>query len=369
MADARPVIYIVDASVAVTGAFVAARNLAKCLREDVQVVLVLPCESQIAASQLTDFARVMYLPLARPSRRLSALLMYLPSLVYGSVRLRLAMRGYGATCLILNDFYLLHGAVLRLLAFRGVILSYLRGDPARFAGALAKPILQLVAMTSNHILAVSRYVQGLAGTQTELVYDYTTQRPRAPKHFAASDFKPLLYIGNYILGKGQDVALAAFARAARHDATLQLVFCGGDMGLPRNQAFRGALEAQARALGLADRITFHGAREDVSALLEDAFAAVNFSDSESFSMTVLEASAAGVPVIATRSGGPAEIILDGQTGILIPLRDVAAAEAAMLQLAADPTRAAAMGEAGAAHVAATFSPDTLRNAMRNYLRL
>ena len=63
-------------------------------------------------------------------------------------------------------------------------------------------------------------------------------------------------------------------------------------------------------------------------------------------MSLLEAMALGRPVVATDVGGTAEIVRDGETGFLVPPGDRAALTRALLELAADPGRAAAMGEAG-----------------------
>ena len=86
-----------------------------------------------------------------------------------------------------------------------------------------------------------------------------------------------------------------------------------------------------------------------------AYAALNFSNSESFSLTCLEASAHGLAVIATRCGGPEEIIEDGVTGFLVPVGDIEAMAARMADVLCNPEMAAAMGEAGRQMVGQRFS--------------
>lgn len=137
------------------------------------------------------------------------------------------------------------------------------------------------------------------------------------------------------------------------------------MGLDRNRAYRPALEARAAALGIADAVTFGEFAAEPRVVLEGAFAALNLSRSESFSRTVLEASACGLPVIATRSGGPAEIVVDGETGFLIPVNDVEACAAAMRVLCNDPARAARMGAAGRIRVVESFSPQVFAHQLRS----
>jgi glycosyltransferase involved in cell wall biosynthesis len=369
MRNELPIVYIVDAAVAVTGALIAARHIARLLQGSAQVVLVLPHGHRIAAEDLGDFWRVDTLPIVSISKNLSAMLRYVPALLVSAWMLKQRMHKDGATRLQLNDFFLLHGAVLRLLGFSGHIVSWVRCDPLRFAGPLARPILALAGWSANRRVAVSRFIQSRlpANYSTDIMYDCSmgTALPRA----AASPEKNLVYIGNYIRGKGQDMALAAFAIAAAQDTTLRLHFYGGDMGLAKNRAYREELATTAKRSACADRIAFHDFVSNTAPILQTAYASLNFSICESFSMTVLEASGAGVPVIATACGGPEEIIVDGVTGYLVPVGDAETAAARIITLAQNPETAAAMGKAGAAHIAAHFSAATFTEKLRDVLSL
>lgn len=357
MPEPLPRIYILDASVAITGAFVAARNTARALKGLASVVLVLPTNHAIAAEELTDFYSVETISVPALSKNIPALLRYVPQACLGAWRLRRLMARDGASRLMVNDFYLMHSVLLRMLGFRGTIVTWVRCEPSRFAGPLASPMLWLMARASNHVVAVSNHIQRLLAPaiRSETLYDYYAGAARAPKQWSAADEKIIVMVGNYIRGKGQDAALSAFMEAAEKDDTLRLHFYGGDMGLQKNRDYRAELEVMAKQSAHANRIVFHDMTRDSAAVLANAYAALNFSQSESFSMTVLEASGAGVPVIATRSGGPQEIIVDGETGILIPVGDVKAASAAILRLAANPAEAVRMGQAGATYVRQHFS--------------
>ena len=155
-----------------------------------------------------------------------------------------------------------------------------------------------------------------------------------------------VFLGNYIEGKGQSEALAAFSRVAKRHPRLQLHFHGSDMGLQKNTAYRRRLEELAISLCLSERVKFYDFASNPSRVFQEALAALNFSVSETFSMTCLEASASGVAVIATRSGGPQEIVVDGVTGFLVPVGDIDAMAVAMDRLAADPQLSRTMGENG-----------------------
>ena len=362
MSDELPILYLIDPSVAVTGAFVAARNTARLLKDCVRIVLVLPKNSSIAASELNDFWRIDQVPMESLSKNLHSMLHYVPSLIAGAWIVRRNMRRDGAERVQLNDFYLMHGVLLRLMGFRGQIVSWVRCHPARFAGPLAGPMLWLIARSADRRIAVSNVIRDLlpGSAFVDVVYDGYAGRARAPRSWRAPDKKRFIYVGNYIEGKGQDMALRAFVRIMDKDATMRLSFYGGDMGLQKNQAYRARLQAFVAQHQLEERVSLHSFTTQTFELLEPAYAALNFSQSEALSMTVLEASGAGVAVIATRSGGPQEIVKEGVTGYLIPVGDDEAAAERMLELAQDPERAVAMGEAGAAHVATTFSMQRLR---------
>ncbi len=114
---------------------------------------------------------------------------------------------------------------------------------------------------------------------------------------------------------------------------------------------RHALEAQVAAAGLAGRIVFEGSVQNGAARFGDAQLAVLPSHSEGTPNAVLEAMAAGLPTVATAVGGVPELIVDGETGILVPPRDPEALAAAIERLAADPSLRTRMGVAArtAAH--------------------
>ncbi len=121
----------------------------------------------------------------------------------------------------------------------------------------------------------------------------------------------------------------------------------------------GALRARCQALleqaGMADRAWLPGERSDVPALMRGLHLYVLPSRAEGISNTILEAMASGLPVLATRVGGNAELVLEGETGWLVPAADPAALAQALLAAAEEPLRAAMMGAAGRQRALAHFS--------------
>ena len=114
------------------------------------------------------------------------------------------------------------------------------------------------------------------------------------------------------------------------------------------------LKGLAADLGVAERVTFLGEVRDIPALLGRARMFVQPSLSEGIPLTVLEAMARGLPVVATRVGGLPEVVVDGETGLLVPAADPPALAQAVLSLWRDPDAAGRMGEAGRKRVERVF---------------
>ena len=155
-------------------------------------------------------------------------------------------------------------------------------------------------------------------------------------------------VGRFVAYKGYDHLLdtARLVRDARPDVHWILV---GDGEL------RDALEARRRDLALADRVRFTGWREDVPDLLALCAVFVLPSLGEHFGRVLVEAMAMGRPVVATDAGGVPEIVLPGETGLLVPPAQPKALAEAVLALLDDPARAAALGAAGRRRAETEFS--------------
>jgi len=117
---------------------------------------------------------------------------------------------------------------------------------------------------------------------------------------------------------------------------------------------RAALEAHAADLGIAGSVIFTGYRSDVRALMPAFDAYVNTSTYEGVSLTILEAMATSLPVVAVPVGGNPEVVIDRETGLLVPPGARAVADAIAL-LVLDPRRRRRMGDAGRWRVIRHFS--------------
>jgi glycosyltransferase involved in cell wall biosynthesis len=125
--------------------------------------------------------------------------------------------------------------------------------------------------------------------------------------------------------------------------------------LASDGGLRPALEALSRALGLGDAVRFLGRRADVPALLSAADLVVHPSWAEGFPNVVLEAMCASRPVIATRVGGAAELIVDGATGVLVTPRQPAELVDAIEWLLVDRERAEQMGRMARRRIESRFT--------------
>ncbi|MBN1964021.1 MAG: glycosyltransferase family 4 protein [Anaerolineae bacterium] len=121
----------------------------------------------------------------------------------------------------------------------------------------------------------------------------------------------------------------------------------GAVGDRQAAAMRARIEANP---DLRRAVVFTGFTHELVAILRATDVLVCASDFESFGMAHLEAMACAVPVVSTNVGGPAETVLDGQTGFLVPPRDPVALAEAVRPLLDDPDLRARLGQAGRAHV-------------------
>jgi len=361
VASAKPLICIVDGSSDVSGAFVAARREAILLADEADFVLLMSNRSRIPDEQLKAFVRVYRLPIVSLRRSVWVALMYLPALLYCSWLIRGILRRERCSRLQFNDFHFAHGAVLRALGYRGRIATWVRLDPLKF-GTIGRLWLALARLSSDRLIAVSKYIRGrVAAPDVEIVFDPV---PDVPVLMPSSE-PNLVFMGSYQTIKGQKEAIEAFHRIAGKHPAARLIFYGSDLGLPGSQAYFAELQDQAKLGAGAERIEFRPIVKDPADALKSARAALCFSRSEPFGLVCQEASAYGIPMIATRSGGPEEIIEDGHTGYLVDVDDVAAMSNRMDQLLSDPELARRLGAAGPEIVRKRFRPSDYANSLRH----
>lgn len=167
----------------------------------------------------------------------------------------------------------------------------------------------------------------------------------------------LLCVARLAPAKNHALLLRTVARLRESGRDVSLTLVG-------DGPLRGALEERARELGISERVRFAGRRTDTAAFYRDCDLFVLLSDYEGMPMSIIEAMASGLPVVATRAGGVAELVDDGVNGALVEA-DAAAAAGAIAAICDDPALYARLS-AGAVRTSSHYSAEAM---MEKYVDL
>ena len=185
-------------------------------------------------------------------------------------------------------------------------------------------------------------------------------RQRVRREFDVPDDALLIgSVGDLVPRKGQLSVVEALPRvlAAAPNARLVLV------GPAKDPDYTALVRQRAEQLGVAAAVVFAGRRDD----MPDVYAALDIkilaSLEDSLPLAILEAMAAGLPVVATTTGGIPECVHDGKTGLLVPPGDSDALATALVRLLGDPALRRACGQAGQQLAAQSFSPESHARAL------
>lgn len=157
--------------------------------------------------------------------------------------------------------------------------------------------------------------------------------------------KVVLCVAEFTPNKNHLQLLLAWGKVVQNEARAKLLLVGEGV-------LKGKIEAWVREMGLKDSVKLLGFRRDVPHLLALADVVVLSSKREGLPRAVVEAMAAGKPVVATDVRGNRDLVKNGETGFLLPLGDVDGLARALLRLLGDPEMARRMGEAGQARIQA-----------------
>ena len=179
----------------------------------------------------------------------------------------------------------------------------------------------------------------------------------------------VVLVGRISPWKGQDIFIRAAAIVLQQFPACQFQIVGA--ALFGENALDAELKQLAASLGVAERIDFMGFRKDVPAIIAGSTLLVHASTvPEPFGQVIVQAMAEGKPVVATRGGGVLEIVDEGNTGLLVPMKDAEAMAQAICQVLADPERAQRMGAAGRARFLERFTIErTVEAIERTYVSM
>jgi glycosyltransferase involved in cell wall biosynthesis len=160
-------------------------------------------------------------------------------------------------------------------------------------------------------------------------------------------------VGRIGEGKGHELFLRAARAAASEEPRLRFAVIGDELFSREDR--RGRLDRLVRELDLSDRVTCTGHRDDVERLVRALDLLVLASDSEPFGRVLIEAMAAGRPVVATDSGGVPEVVEGGVSGLLVRPGNVGLMAKAITRLSSDPVLRDRMGRLGRERAERKFS--------------
>ena len=175
------------------------------------------------------------------------------------------------------------------------------------------------------------------------------------------DVSTVVCVGNLRVEKGHGVLLRAFARTLA-DRPARLVLVG-------DGPLRHQLAAEVSSLGIDAHVSFLGSRDDVWAVLSEADIFAFPSLSEPLGIAVMEAMAAGLPVIASDVGGLPEVVQHGVSGLLVQPGDERSLSDGLGRLLDDPAARAEMGEAGRMAAQDMKMATTIDRYVEHYRRL
>lgn len=213
-----------------------------------------------------------------------------------------------------------------------------------------------VVPVSEDAAAVAREIEGVPESKLKVIRNGVDlevfRRPPAPTAFR----KRAIHVARLNLIKDQVTLLKAAKLVLNAEPDFELEIVGDGPS-------RSELETLHQELDLNGSVRFLGAQDAISELLAEANLFVLSSLSEGISLTLLEAMATALPVIATDVGGNREVVLCGKTGLLVPSQSPNELADAIIKLLRDPDLARAMGQAGRERVEAEFD---LRRAVKEY---
>jgi len=238
--------------------------------------------------------------------------------------------------------------------------------PQRLPAAILRTLDNLTVRLAACVIAVSDGTrdalvhQGYPARRIEVIPngvdvipDDAPRRPGLRSELGIPEGVPLIgEVGRLCAVKGQHELITALADVP----AAWLLLVGAD--LEQDGVYEGLLRELAASRGVAERVVFAGYRGDAGDCIAelDIFALPSWT--EGMPLVVLEAMQHGKPVVATAVGGTGEIVVDGETGLLIPLRDPASLAAALRRLLDDPEQARRLGEAGRQRARRLFSAES-----------
>lgn len=351
----KPRILIIENSIAITGALKSIIRSSQGLANDYDFVFLLPENSSGTKDLKAVGFEVYEMPMREIRKNMISIISYLPALLRNTRNLFQFVQRHKIDLMVVNDFYNLLAPVYKIFGGKIPYVCYVRFLPSKFPSTLVKVWCALHHRYAQTTVVVSEAVKRELTYEENVVVIGNELPPEETPLSSTSLSTTVLYPANYIRGKGHEYALQSWAMISKKHPGWKLRLVGGDMGLMKNKQFKQDLVKLSQELQLDNQVEWCDFSERISAEYLAAAFVLNFSESESFSLTCLEGMFYGRPVIATRSGGPAEIIDHNDSGVLVELKDVEAMAMAMDELITNTGKREAMGRRAYDSVRQRFS--------------
>jgi glycosyltransferase involved in cell wall biosynthesis len=359
-------ILVIENSRQVTGALKSIVAMSDDLRDEFEFIFILPSGSAARSwIESRSSVNVIELPMIEINKswRIAG---YLPMLVLNAFRVKRIIKRNGIDIVHSNDLYNMIGPVLKFLGANVRYVCHVRFLPGGFPQWLFNFWIKRQLSAADRVIAVSDFLKRELPDHPKITRVYDRMLLSASDNVAPDrQGNVILYMANIIPGKGHDYAIRAFAGVHGKFPAWKLRIIGSDMGLEKNRVYLRQLKALAIELAVDKHVEWKDLINDVAIEYKSADIFANFSSSESFSMTCLEAQYYGCCVVATASGGPSEIISDRVSGLLVPVGDVDAMTRALETLLSDRNARESMGSNGAEIVRERFGTANTSLMLRN----
>lgn len=298
-----------------------------------------------------------------------------------------AHKTYGLDALIMEETNGWAGLVQGLLPQLPVVIT-LHGPSVVFRTAYTEPPTQasrqredaegrafvsvagLIAPSQNVLEGVEKAVpladvprRVIANSYTSDAFDLAAPLPSG---------HDILFVGRFDRHKGGDTVIEAFARLLETHPQARLTFVGPDRGVRRADGSMRYLKEELSALTdkVRAQLDYKGplGRDEIIELRRTHATALIASRYENLNYSLLEAMAAGQAIVCTAVGGPADVLEDGQTALMVPPEDADAMAAALGKLIDDPALKAHLGQTTRSRLAQDFSPAAIARQTMTFVQ-
>lgn len=245
------------------------------------------------------------------------------------------------------------------------LIRFLQNTLDNFTARFCKALIAVSNNTKLSLLATGKQADKVLvvpnGVKLTVSPERSTHYPLPLERNIPAAHRLVGCVARLAPAKGQHVLIQAAVEILAAVPDVTFMFVGAD--LASGGTYEQELRACAERLGVSANTRFVGFHNDAAHLMSLFDVFVLPSQHEAMPMTILEAMAARVPVVATRVNGIPEVVEEGKTGLLVPWNDAHALASAILKLLCDPLLSRKMGEAGRQRVEEHFDLDQLHDAV------